>query len=195
MVMRTIEVRPGGRAISDGDNERALRVCVIGDEVEDQLFGEEEGVGRTIMVGGFPYSVIGVLIPKDQNSNYSGPDKSKVFIPFYTMSRDFPLPFAADGKYQLSNMILQPKNEELGEAAELQVRSILAEEKGFDYLDKDALPIWNTVTQAKFIKRIFDSLRIFLGAVAIITLALGGVGVMNIMLLSVGERTREIGTD
>jgi len=75
----------------------------------------------------------------------------------------------------------------------LQIRKILADAKGFDYLDKDALQAWNTVTDAKFVKRIFDSLRIFLGVVAIITLILGGVGVMNIMLLAVGERTREIG--
>ena len=73
------------------------------------------------------------------------------------------------------------------------MRQILAEEKNFDYLDKDAVGIWNTVQQAKFIKKVFDSLRIFLGAVAVITLILGGVGVMNIMLLSVGERTQEIG--
>jgi len=65
--------------------------------------------------------------------------------------------------------------------------------EGFDYLDKDALPIWNTVKQAKFIHRLFSSLQVFLGAVAVVTLILGGVGVMNIMLLSVNERTHEIG--
>ncbi len=116
-----------------------------------------------------------------------------VFIPFYSIARDFPIPDAADGKYSLSNLILQARGEEMGEAAEFQVRQIMARIKGFDYLDKDALPIWNTVTQAKFMFRLFASLRIFLGVVAIVTLILGGVGVMNIMLLSVGERTHEIG--
>jgi putative ABC transport system permease protein len=109
------------------------------------------------------------------------------------MIRDFPLPNAVEGKDELSNMILQPRSESLGEAAELQVRRLMADEKGFDYLDKDALGIWNTIKQAKFVKMIFDSLSIFLGVVAVITLILGGVGVMNIMLLSVGERTHEIG--
>jgi putative ABC transport system permease protein len=193
MQMRTIEVAAGGRQINVGDNEHAQRVCIIGDEVKDQLFGKEKSIGQTIMIGEFPYLVIGELIPKDQNSNYSGPDKSKIFIPFYSMARDFPLPNAVDGKDELSNMILQPRSEELGEAAELQVRKIMAGKKGFDYLDKDALGIWNTIKQAKFIKKIFDSLQIFLGVVAVITLILGGVGVMNIMLLSVGERTHEIG--
>ena len=193
MQMRTIEVVAGGRQINAGDNANAQRICIIGNEVKDQLFRKEKAVGQTIMLGGYPYLVIGELIPKDQNSNYSGPDKSKIFIPFSAMTRDFPLPLAVQGKNELSNMILQPRNEGLGEAAELQVRHILAGKKGFDYLDKDALGIWNTVKQAKFVKRIFDSLSIFLGVVAIITLILGGVGVMNIMLLSVGERTHEIG--
>jgi len=193
MQMRTIEVVAGGRQINAGDNANSQRVCIIGNEVKDQLFRKQKAVGQTIMLGGYPYLVIGELIPKDQNSNYSGPDKSKVFIPFSAMTRDFPLPTALQGKNELSNMILQPRNEGLGEAAELQVRHILAGKKGFDYLDKDALGIWNTVKQAKFVKRIFDSLSIFLGVVAIITLILGGVGVMNIMLLSVGERTHEIG--
>jgi putative ABC transport system permease protein len=193
MQMRTIELAAGGRQINEGDNGKALRVCIIGDEVKKQLFNKANATGETIMVGGFPYLIIGELLHKDQNSNYSGPDKTKVFIPFYSMIRDFPLPKAVDGKNQLSEMILQPRSEELGEAAELQVRRILGGEKGFDYLDKDALQIWNTVTEAKFVKKIFDSLQIFLGVVAIITLILGGVGVMNIMLLAVGERTREIG--
>ncbi len=193
MQMRTIEVKPGSRQINDGDNTNALRVCILGDEVKDQLFNRANPVGQTIMIGELPYLVIGDLIHKDQNSNYNGPDSKMIFIPFFTIARDFPLPQAPDGKYQISNLILQPRSAEIGDAAELQVQQILAKEKGFDYLDKDALPIWNTIKQAKFMFRLFASLRIFLGAVAIVTLILGGVGVMNIMLLSVGERTREIG--
>jgi putative ABC transport system permease protein len=150
-------------------------------------------VGQTIMIGEFPYLVVGELAHKDQNSNYSGPDKKMIFVPFYTIARDFPLPNAAEGKRQLSNLILQPRSEEIGEAAELQVRQVLAKAKGFDPLDEDALPIWNTITEAKLIYQLFASLKVFLGAMAVVTLILGGVGVMNIMLLSVGERTHEIG--
>jgi putative ABC transport system permease protein len=193
MQMRTIEVKPGGRQINEGDNANALRVCILGDEVKDQLFNKANAVGQTIMIGEFPYLVVGELAHKDQNSNYSGPDKKMIFIPFYTIARDFPLPNAAEGKRQLSNLILQPRGEEIGEAAELQVRQVLAKAKGFDPLDEDALPIWNTITEAKLIYQMFASLKVFLGAMAVVTLILGGVGVMNIMLLSVGERTHEIG--
>lgn len=193
MAMRTIEVRPGSRVINEGDNGAARRVCILGDEVKDQLFGQARAVGETVVIAGLPYLVIGELIPKDQNSNYAGPDAKMIYVPFHALARDFPLPQASEGKNQLSNLILQPRSEELGEAAELQVRQILGREKGFDPLDEDALPIWNTVTQAKFLHRVFSSLQIFLGAVAVVTLILGGVGVMNIMLLTVQERTREIG--
>jgi putative ABC transport system permease protein len=192
MQMRTIEVQPEGRVVNGRDNDRALRVCILGDEVREQLFDKSPALGQTVVIAGFPYLVIGELIHKDQNSNYSGPDGKKIFIPFYAMARDFPLTWG-ENKFQISNMILQPRSEELGEAAELQVRRILADHKGVDPLDEDALPIWNTVKQAKFIFRLFASLRVFLGCVAVITLVLGGVGVMNIMLLAVQERTHEIG--
>ncbi len=193
MQMRTIEVAPGGRQINEGDDTGMQRVCILGDEVKEQLFNKTRAVGETIMIGELPFLVIAELIHKEQNSNYSGPDSKMIFIPFHTIARDFPLPNAPEGKYQLSNLILQPRSEELGDAAEMQVRQILAKKKGFDYLDKDAVPVWNTIKQAKFIHRMFGSLRTFLGAVAVVTLILGGVGVMNIMLLSVNERTREIG--
>jgi putative ABC transport system permease protein len=193
MQMRTIDLLPGGRPINVGDNASAQRVCILGDEVKEQLFNKGRAVGETIIIGNLPYLVIGELVHKEQNSNYSGPDSKKIFVPFYSIARDFPLPKAVEGKWELSNMILQPRSEELGEAAELQARQILGKEIGFDPLDKDALPIWNTVKQAKLMARMFNSLRVFLSAVAIVTLILGGVGVMNIMLLSVGERTREIG--
>ncbi len=193
MQMRTIEIHNGGRLINEGDNSGLQRVCILGDEVKEQLFGKSRAVGETIMIGELPYLVIGELIHKEQNSNYSGPDKQMIYIPFHTIARDFPLPKASEGKYQLSNLILQPRSEELGDVAEIQVRQVLGKLKGFDPLDKDALPIWNTVKQAKFMFKLFASLRVFLGAVAVVTLILGGVGVMNIMLLSVNERTREIG--
>jgi putative ABC transport system permease protein len=193
MEMRTIEVHRGGRVIHEGDNSNAQRVCILGDEVKSQLFGKARASGQTVTVGGYPYLVIGELVHKDQNNNYSGPDNMQIFIPFYTLARDFPLPDAPAGKFQLSNLILQPRNEQLGDAAEFQVRQILSQKKGFDPRDKDALPIWNTITQSKFTHKLFSGMQIFMGAVAVVTLILGGIGVMNIMLLSVTERTREIG--
>ena len=193
MQMRSIAVQPGGRLIHEGDNTGAQRVCILGDEAKQQLFEKKRAVGENVMIGGLPYLVIGELVHKDQNSDYSGPDKRHIFVPFHAMARDFPITWAWTDKFQLSDLILQPISPQLGDAAELQVRRLLAKEKLFDPLDKDALPIWNTVTQARFLERLFTSGQIFMGAVAVVTLILGGIGVMNIMLLSVKERTREIG--
>ena len=193
MEMRTIEVESSGRLINDGDNLQARRVCILGYAVKDQLFGREPAIGRTVSIGNLPYLVIAVLIEKEQDSGYNGRDSTKIFIPFHAMEKDFPLPWAQYGKRQVSNIILQARSEAVAEAAELQVRQIMAKEKGFDPEDRSALRVWNTVKEAKLIHKLFATLKLFLGAIAIITLALGGVGVMNIMLLSVGERTREIG--
>jgi putative ABC transport system permease protein len=146
MEMRSIAVQPGGRLIHEGDNAGAQRVCILGDEVKEQLFEKERAVGESVMIGGLPYLVIGELVHKDQNSDYSGPDTRHVFLPFHAMARDFPITGAWTGKFQLSNLILQPSSAALGDAAELQARRLLAREKFFDPLDEDALPIWNTLT-------------------------------------------------
>lgn len=193
MAMRAIEVESSGRLINDGDNLEARRVCILGYVTKDRLFGGKQAVGHTISIGNLPYLVIAVLIEKEQDSGYNGRDSTKIFIPYHAMAKDFPLPWAQYGKQQVSNIILQARSEDVAEAAELQVRQIIAKEKGFDPEDRSALDVWNTVKEAKLIHNLFTTLKLFLGTMAVITLALGGVGVMNIMLLSVGERTREIG--
>jgi len=193
MQIRTMEVESSGRLINDGDNLQARRVCILGNITKDRLFGREPAIGSTITIGDLPYLVIAVLIEREMDSGYNGRDATKIFIPYHAMEKDFPLPWAQYGKRQVSNIILQARSEEVAEAAELQVRQIMAKERGFDPEDRSALGIWNTVKEAQLLHNLFATLKLFLGAMAIVTLALGGVGVMNIMLLSVGERTREIG--
>ena len=75
-------------------------MCILGDEVKEQLFNKAEAVGQTVFIADLPYLVVGVLVHKEQNSNYSGPDAKMIFMPFYSMARDFPLPDAVDGKIQ-----------------------------------------------------------------------------------------------
>ena len=98
MLMRTIDVQPNGRIIHEGDNSGAQRVCILGDEVKDQLFNKTQAVGKTVNIGGYPYLVIGELVHKDQNSNYSGPDAKMIYVPFYTIAKDFPLDYAVRRK-------------------------------------------------------------------------------------------------
>lgn len=190
--MRSLKIGQG-RLFNERDMADAARVCLIGEEVNYQLFNGKARPGDTMIIGGLSFRVVGVLAEKDQNSNYSGPDNRKIFIPYPAMRRDFPPQYSPVGDRLIYNMIAQPVNLEMSEQAELQIRELMAKWKLFDPLDKDALSIWNTGTGAKMTRQIFVSMQLFLGFVAVVTLMLGGIGVMNIMLVSVRSRIKEIG--
>jgi putative ABC transport system permease protein len=186
-----------GRLISDDDEREGRRVLVLGSKAYRQLFPGQPAIGASVLVQSVPYLVIGVLQEKKQNSNYSGPDNDYLFAPYSAVSRDFPPPTkkgAGITRGYLDDIVFEVGDPEEHEAAVLQVRSALARVHHFDALDKDALFIWDTMDGAKMLDKIFGVVTIFFGCVAIVTLCLGGIGVMNIMLVSVTERTREIGT-
>ena len=183
-----------GRLMTDQDETTGARVVILGNESNRQLFPGKPAIGEAIMIAGYPYTVIGVLSSKKQNGSYgSGPDNSQLFVPFSAMERDFPPSDKGDVIGKLHDIVVQPVNPELHEAALRQVRQIIADRHHFDPLDLDALWVWDTLAGAKFTDRIFHTMTLFFGAVALLTLALGGIGVMNIMLVAVSERTREIG--
>jgi len=181
-----------GRFYNQEEVQTGRRVCFLGPEVKKQLFGTRPAVGEQIMLGNFPYTVIGVMREKDQDSSYDGMDVSKVFVPFGAVRRDFPDP-PPNPKYTLDRLLVTPRSEDEHEACIRQLRQALARKYGFDPRDEEALGIWDTVQEAKFFKQITDGMKYFLGAVGLTTLVLGGIGVMNIMLVSVKERTHEIG--
>lgn len=184
-----------GRQISEQDEANGERVVILGDDSAKQLFRSYQPVGQTIQMGGYPYVVIGVLQKKQQNGSYgSGPDNTQLFVPYSAMARDFP-PAEQPGvdKGFINNLVVMPKSPEVHEKAIKEVLGILARRHHFDPQDKEALWVWDTLEGAKFTDRIFGAMTIFFGAVALLTLALGGIGVMNIMLVAVTERTREIG--
>ncbi len=191
---RSLEVEQG-RLMSAQDEANGERVILLGSDANRQLYPGKPVIGQTLMVNGYNYTVIGVLKKKKQNGSYgSGPDNSQLFVPFSSMSRDMPLP-EKPGIVQgmVSNIVIEPVSSGLHEEAVRQVNRILAERHHFDPDDKEALWVWDTLQGAKFTERIFGVMTLFFGAVALLTLALGGIGVMNIMLVAVTERTREIG--
>ncbi len=184
-----------GRLMDDGDEKEERRVVVLGVESRDQLFGGKPAVGEILMMNGSPYTVIGVLQKKKQNGSYgSGPDNTQLFVPYASMARDFPPP-EKPGIFKgwINNLVVEVKDPDRHEEAIQQVYEILGREHHFDATDKDALSIWDTLDGSKLMERIFNIMTMFFGAVAVMTLALGGIGVMNIMLVAVTERTREIG--
>jgi putative ABC transport system permease protein len=207
--IRTIEV-DRGRLLNEQDNADARRVAVIGFDMCKQLFADRDPIGQQISLNGLPYTIIGRVRKKEQDSNYTGPDNNRLFLPYETMRKDFPIPSETSTSDSLSAIIAAPYEEVANELnriieregkinfekigpVEQEVLSIVGARKGFDPSDREALSMWNTALETVFFNKMISSMREFFIAVSIITLALGGIGVMNIMLISVKERTKEIG--
>jgi len=194
-----------GRLMSEQDETDRARVVILGGESARQLFPGKPTIGESLSIAGYPYTVIGVLATKQQNGSYgSGPDNSQLFVPFSAMERDFPPSFdssvvakdpsqVSDTRGIVSNIVVQPVSPALHVAALREVRQILADRHHFDPTDLDAVWVWDTLEGAEMLANIFKAMTLFFAAVALLTLALGGIGVMNIMLVAVSERTREIG--
>jgi len=180
-VMRS-ETAEFGRFLNQDDVENRRRVAFLGYEVARRLFSNIPAVGETIRVGGVAFEVIGVMPNKAQISNYFYPDKLSVFVPYTVNQRE-----------NVDNILFQAITPDLHEQAIRQVRELLATRHRFNPRDTRAINLRDTGDSAAMISGITDGLQFILYFIGTITLMIGGVGVMNIMLVSVTERTREIG--
>jgi len=205
--IRRIELE-GGRLFTPQDEQDVRRGAIIGFDMAEQLFGKRNIIGEPITIAGFPYTVVGKIRKKQQDSNYSGPDNNKIFVPFATMMRDMPLKDSPPGT--LSDIIVAPKPwvvdqlpsvldsrtgriEDIQWPLESNLRAILARHHGFDPDDRQAMAMWDTSLNTLMFDRMISNMKRFFSVVGVVTLVLGGIGVMNIMLIAVKERTREIG--
>ena len=184
--MRTEIPLPGGRFLDEEDTRLHRRVAFIGSEVNRKLFGESDAVGQTIRIRGLSFEVIGVMKEKAQLSNYFRSDVQCVFIPYTVASQVWYQPYTDVVVWQAVDASQNAK-------AERQVLELLGKLANFDPGDERAMRNWGSAKTEEFTKGMVTGLKLVLGFIGVLTLGIGGVGVMNIMFVSVQERTREIG--
>jgi putative ABC transport system permease protein len=190
--IRSLDVGQG-RFYNWDDVNAGRDVAFLGTDAAKQLFPEGRNpIGQNVYLNDIPFMVIGVMSPKKQDSSYDGWDVNKVFVPFTAMQREFPAKPPATAR-TFDMLLVTPRSVQQHEACKHEVRTVLARMHHYDPTDKEACPIWDTVQEAKAFNQMTNGMKYFLGAVGFVTLFLGGIGVMNVMMVAVRERTREIG--
>jgi len=179
-----------GRWLNELDEGQRRNVIVLGEELAKNLFPGRPAIGATILLNGVRFEVIGSLQHVGRGDNNA--TNMRGYIPFQVMSTYFPLK-GENQRDAISFINYQPRVAAEHLLAQEDVRKIIARNHGFDYRDQSAFESWDTIQQSKMIGTIFDAMNMFLGGVGLVTLALGAIGVINIMLVAVSERTREIG--
>ena len=186
--LRNVIPDVGGRFINQDDVDQRRRVVVLGDAIRDLLFENEPGnvVGRQVMIGETPFTVIGVMRPKQQSSSYNSRDRDRVFLPSSTHAAMF-------GQRFVNNIIYRTTGGEATQRAERAVYETLGRKYRFDPTDDDAIGVWDTAEFEKMFSYLFLGFDVFFLIVGSFTLTVGGIGVANIMYIVVKERTKEIG--
>jgi len=181
----------GGRFIDAEDVSGHRKVAVLGQKTAALLFPGHPLLGEAITINGTEFKVIGVLAKIGRGNNTY--DDEKIYVPVTTMSELFALKGENIPEDALTAIDYRPAKKNDNTDAQVAVHRIIAARHGFDPALTDAFDEWDTIQQSQTINVIFTAMDVFLGSVGVVTLGLGAVGIINIMLVSVSERTREIG--
>jgi putative ABC transport system permease protein len=184
--LRKMFPKPGGRFISQRDLDERRRVLFLGDSIAYRLFGDEDPVGRTVQLDGAPFTVIGVMQSKFQDSNNNGPDEDRAIIPASTFTATY-------GDRYVNHLLVKPRTVERAPETKRRIAEVLGARFKFDPTDERAIPMWDFFESEQETNMVGFGIQIFLGLVGLFTLLVAGVGVANIMYVVVRERTREIG--
>ncbi len=179
-----------GRWLNALDESQKRNVIVLGDELTRNLFPGRPALGAKIILNGVAFEVIGSIKRvgrgDDNSTNMRG------YIPFQVMNMYFPVK-GEEGRGAVSFINYQPRTREEHALSTEEVKKVIARNHGFDVKDENAFELWDTIKTSEMVGAIFDAMNGFLGSVGMVTLGLGAIGVVNIMLVSVSERTSEIG--
>jgi putative ABC transport system permease protein len=180
-----------GRFLDAQDLAENRRVAVLGSKAATLLFNGRPELGESITINGTAFLIVGQVQKISLRDNDF--DDRKVYIPITTMQDMFALKGDNVPRDALTSIQYQPSIKGDATAALAAVHRVIAERHGFDPAMGDAFNEFDTITEEKMIGAIFSAMDVFLGGVGLVTLALGAVGIINIMLVSVTERTPEIG--
>ncbi|MGB5050322.1 MAG: ABC transporter permease, partial [Caldilineaceae bacterium] len=181
-----------GSFITDADNQERSRVAVIGSAVYKKLFDPNEyPIDQTIRINNLLFRVIGVM--EEKGGGGFGNQDETVFVPLTTAQDRLFRRKTVSGDYRVNVIYASVVSADRMDAAQAQMAEILRENHNIAYLDEDDFSVINQADLISIFGDILGALTLFLGAIAGISLLVGGIGIMNIMLVSVTERTREIG--
>ena len=180
-----------GRFFDASDLAERRRVVVVGSKSASLLSLGHPILGETITINDIAFTVVGRAAPVSHGNNDS--ENQKIYIPLTTMIELFAMKGDNVARDALSSIQYQPAVRGDATAAVAAVHRVIAERHGFDPALNSAFEEWNTIHTEQLIAAIFNAMDIFLGSVGLVTLGLGAVGIINIMLVSVTERTHEIG--
>ena len=178
-----------GRAFTDADVRSATKTCLLGVTVADNLFGSESPVGETVRIKNIPFKVLGVLAPKGQSA--VGQDQDDVvYVPVTTAQKRL---FGTSFPGMVRTIMVEARSLEEMSAAQQQIEALLRQRHHLGTRQEDDFTVRNLTQFLQAAEQSSRVMTLLLGAIASVSLLVGGIGIMNIMLVSVTERTREIG--